>query len=155
VKIMRRNLAILIAFAVALFIGASTAASAQGPYYGVQPTLTPNYGVGTFTATATSQTSSVFPLAGFSGVSIAVYGTSLTTATWALQGTNDGTHWFPLLLAAVAVPGTTATTETTTATSMYIANVAHMTQIRLVTSGTFTATSVTFNVVASSNRGLL
>jgi hypothetical protein len=138
----------LFLFACAL----ATPAFAQG--VSSQPITNPTFAPPAQSFTATAQTGATYVLGGFGSGTIAVTGT-ITTVTFAAQGTTDGVHFFPLLTAAIAVPGTTATTETATANSLYIVNVAGLTGIRFVTSSTFTGTGVTFKFTATSNRGLL
>lgn len=142
--------------AIAIALSGASPALAQTTYLpNATQTVSPNVLIGTFTATATSQTSGAFTTFGQSGISISVVGTALTTATWAVQGSNDGVNFFPILQAAIAVPGTTAVTETATVNGIYIANVANLVKIRIVTSGTFTATNVLFRIVGSPNKALL
>lgn len=150
-----------IAFVLVALVGAAsivTPASAQ--YYpGSLATMSPNYSynLGTFTATSTTGTAQV--LGGLESGVIQVTGTSLTTATWAIQGSIDGgTTWFALPTAAyptTAAPSTLAVTQTTTATAQYVVNLAGITQVRIVTSGTFTATNITIKLTASTNKGYL
>lgn len=142
---------------VLCFVMAAPQLSAQVTNYSGQiATMTPNISYAAQTFTATGQTGATLNIGGASSGTISVIGSSLTTATWAIQGSNDGgVTFFPLLTAAIAVPGTTATSETTTANSMYIVNVAGLTNVRFVTSGTFTATNIKVKLVVSANKGLL
>ncbi len=147
----------VLAFALSLcLLATAPLAQAQTNYPGFQAVVTPNYSFPAQSFTATGQTGTKINLAGFSSGTVTVTGTALTTATWAIQGSADGgTTWFPLLTATIAVPGTTATSQTTTASSMYIVNLACMTNVRFVTSGTFTATALSIKLTASANKGLL
>lgn len=131
-------------------------ANASTFYPGTQTIQQANYILGTQTFTAASQNGSAITLPGVSAAVISAVGTSFTTAVIQLQGSVDGTNWSPLLLAAIAVPGTTATTETVTANGLYVANLGGLKAIRLVTtSGTFTGTSLALTISASPLKGQL
>lgn len=109
--------------------------------------------------TASVSTSHFILTQGGTSLTIADNGSTLTdykasTATWALQGSIDGTNWFALPTAAMpttsvpitttAVSQTTATTTQTAATMAYayVANITGWNHFRFVTtSGTFTASS--------------
>jgi hypothetical protein len=103
--------------------------------------------------TTTGQTGATINLAGsaYSVGTISVTGTGLTTATFGVSGSADnGVTFNPLPISAVGSPGSTATaTATATANGLYQVNLAGITQIKFVTSGTFTATSVSFTLSAS------
>jgi hypothetical protein len=94
-------------------------------------------------------------LGGASYGTFTVYGTSLTTVTLGIQGTNDNVHWFALNSAAITAAGTLATTQTVTTTGLFIVNLSGLTGVRFVTSGTFTGTSASVRLVVSANKGLL
>lgn len=143
---------------VALALGC-THLEAQA-YPGSQASLLPNYTYTPTILTAASQNGATLYTGGLSAGTIQVTGVSLTTATWSIQGSNDGAAtWFSLPTAVyptTALVSTLAVTETTTATAHYVVNLAGLTNVRFITtSGTFTATSVTFVLVASANKGLL
>jgi hypothetical protein len=107
--------------------------------------------------TASGQTDTL-PIYGsaFSVGSITVTGTSLTTVTFAVMGSSDnGVSFYPLPITTVGSPGSTPTTTVTaTAAGLYQVNLAGITHIEFVTSGTFTATSVKF-VLSASPVGFL
>ena len=113
------------------------------------------------TMTATGQTSAVVSMLSpgtstgnsFASGSITVSGTGLVTATFAVMGSTDyGVNYFPLPLSPIATPGTTALTQTVTASGgIYQVNLATITNVKFVTSGTFTATSVQLLLTASPN----
>lgn len=146
----------LVAFA-ALALAPSLDAQA---FPGSQASLLPNYSYAAQTFTAASQTGATINTGGLTSGTIVAYGTALTTATWQIQASNDGgAHWFNLPTAALpttALPSTLAASQTTTATTLYLVNVAGFTNVRFATtSGTFTATNLSLKLTASSNRGLL
>lgn len=140
--------------------GVSTVAEAQA-YPGSQASLLPNYSYAAEVFTANSTTGATINTGGLASGTIIAFGTGLTTATWQIQGSNDGgTHWTNLV--TVAYPTTTlpittvANSQTTTATTLYLVNLAGFTNVRFATtSGTFTATSFSLKLTASSNHGLL
>lgn len=151
-------------FAILVLLAAPLALSAQSYYPGTQTSLLPNYSYAAQSFTATAQTGQTINLAGVSSGLIQVTGTGLTTATWELEGSIDGgTTWFPIGTAPYTFTSGSLTlpvasvnqTETTTATSLYIANLAGLTNVRFVTSGTFTATSISIKLTTASNNGLL
>src|SRR6201986_94408 len=104
------------------------------------------------TLTATSQTSPpIALLQSYSVGVITVTGNTLTTATFAVLGSSDGgTTYSPLAVSAVGSPSTTATTTTVTANGLYQVNLAGITNVEFQTSGTFTATSVSLLLTAST-----
>lgn len=154
VKSIRHILSISLIAVFAICFGAP--AFAQSYYPGGQTSILPNFSYPAQTFTATAQTGTAIGITGLSTGTILVKGTALTTATFAIQGSNDGgTTWFGLNTAALLVPGTVAATQTATASALYIVNLAGFTNIRFVTSGTFTATSITIKLTGSSNKGLL
>lgn len=104
--------------------------------------------------TATGQTGASIQLLGtatLSSATLSINGT-FTTVTFAVQASNDGgTTWFPITTASVATPSTYAATQTATAAGMYVLSVAGFTNLRIVTSSTFTASSaVTFSLTGTS-----
>lgn len=114
------------------------------------------------TFTASGQTGAVLPLNGattgstvassYSLANITVTGTSLTTATFAVQGSADnGVTYYPVLISALATPGTTATTITVTGPGIFQFNPGGLTHVRVVTSGTFTATSLSIQIGLAPN----
>jgi hypothetical protein len=127
--------------------------AAQSPWN--TTTFTPG-----FTATATNQTSAPLPLGtaplnrngSYSVGTITLTGTALTTVTFGVLGSSDnGATYYPLNLSAALTPGTVATTMTATANGIYNVNLAGVTNIEFVTSGTFTATSVKLLLTAAPN----
>jgi hypothetical protein len=136
-----------------------TSANAQG---GLFTTALPNYKYTAMSFTATSQNKTQ-AIGGVSTASVQISGSSLTTVTWQLTCSNDGGanyYGIPSLAAGGTVtsgvlPITTAGTITTTTAALYYFNLSGCTNFKIATSGTFTATSVTAQVVASSNKGLL
>ena len=127
------------------------AATAQSPYtYTAFPA---------FTATATSQTSPAYALSlkgatkySYSAGSINVVGSALTTATFAVLGSQDnGVTYNALVIQACGVHGGSATTATVTANGCYWVALPGIDHVELQTSGTFTATSVTLTLRAEPN----
>lgn len=120
---------------------------------GVTPFGFPNFSPAAQSFTATAQTGAKINLGGYSSGTIEVYGT-ITTVTFAIQGSNDGgVNWFALPTAVITAPGTLAATQTATAAAMYRVNLAALTNVRFVTSGTFTGTGVFIKITASGNEG--
>jgi hypothetical protein len=114
--------------------------------------------------TSSSQTGTVIQLnalttpsstvgSSFASGTITLTGTSLTTVTFALQGSADnGTTYFPLPIFTVGSPSTPPSTPiTATANGLYQVSLAGLTHVRFVTSGTFTATSISLTLTASPN----
>lgn len=107
--------------------------------------------------TATAQTGAVIQLNGqqlsYGAGTISLTGTSLTTATVAVMGSSDGgVTYYALPISAVAAPGTTPTTTiTATASGLYQVSLVGITHVKFVTSGTFTATSVSLVLTATPN----
>lgn len=110
--------------------------------------------------TATAQTSTVTHLGqtpggnggSYSVGTITVKGTSLTTATFAVNGSSDGgVTFFPLNISSINAPGTTTTTQTVTANGIYQVNLSGITDVEYITSGTFTGTSIALTLTASPN----
>lgn len=89
----------------------------------------------------------------YASLTVTVAGTSLTTVTFAIQGSADnGVTFFPLPIFIVASPASPpALSITATVNGLYQVNSAGLTHIRAVTSGTFTATSVTLTFTGSPN----
>lgn len=140
-----------IALALALCLGGGMSAVAQA--VSQTNTILPAQ---TFTASA--QTGAVITLGqspsgngGSNSVgNITVTGTALSTVTFAILGSSDGGNTFTALpINAIATPGTTATTQTTTTGGIYQVNLAGITQVEFQTSGTFTATSVNLTLTTS------
>lgn len=158
---MKKFAGLLLVLCLAAVVTAAPAQAQSIPFAGQVSSISPNYPlVPVVSLTATAQTSTEFlgvPGASYAG--IVVTGTTLTTATWALQGSiNGGTTWVAIATAPLGVtPLVPVLTETSTvaAGSSYAANVAGFTRLRFVTSGTFTATGLKIQVVVTSNKGLL
>jgi len=130
-----------------------------GYYPGTLTSLLPNYPYPPMVFTATSQTLTQ-ALSGQSYCTFSVTANTLTTATFTIEGSSDGgTTYYPWAVAPLAGSATLASVLTaitvTTAPKMYVANVAGLTNFEIVTSSTFTATSVTVTPVCTSNKGLL
>jgi hypothetical protein len=78
------------------------------------------------------------------------------SAVVGILGSNDGgTTFFPLNMASILAAGTLATTETVTASSLFAVNLAGITHFKFVTSGTFTAASISVKVTGTSVKGIL
>jgi hypothetical protein len=147
---------------VLLAIGLLSSPAALGlAFPGSQASLLPNYTYPVQTFTAASATGTTLFIGGVRSGLITAFGTALTTATWKIQGSNDGgAHFFDLPTAAyptTAIPiTTTAVSQTTTATTLYMVNLAGFTNVRFVTtSGTFTGTNLKLALSASANGGYL
>lgn len=111
--------------------------------------------------TATAQTSAPIQLGpanrpgGFSAGTITLTGSSLTTATFGVLGSSDGgVTYYAIALNTYADPTTLATTFTATTNGLYQVNLTGLTHIEFVTSGTFTATSISLLLTASPNGSL-
>jgi hypothetical protein len=102
-------------------------------------------------------TSPALPLSSsYATGTIQLVGSSLTTATFAIYGCNltncTSANYFALPMQSCGdTTGTFATTQTATANSCYRVNLAGMTSVEYVTSGTFTATSITLTLTGSPN----
>lgn len=135
-------------------------AQTQPFYPGSTTSLLPNYPYPVMTFTATSQTLKQ-PLSGQSYATISITGATFTTATFTIKGSNDkGVNFYPLAVAPYPVSGGsfTPTVSAITVTSppaLYVVNVAGFTNIEIVTSGTFTATSMSAQITGTSNKGNL
>lgn len=149
-----------IILALSLLMGAITPGFAQlaSPYsQSVWPAQT---------FTATNQTGSTIQLNGlqvsstvgssFASGTLTVTGTSLTTVTFAVQGSSDnGATFYALPIYTVASPTSTPTTTVTaTGNGIYQVSLAGITHVRIVTSGTFTATNVSIVFTSSPNAGV-
>lgn len=108
--------------------------------------------------TATAQTGAVIALNGATGSSgssfgagtITVAATSLTTATFAVQGSSDGgLTYFALPITPVAVGASQGATVTATAAGLYQVSLVGITHVKFVTSGTFTASGLTLTLTAT------
>jgi hypothetical protein len=118
----------------------------------------PNYRRPALTATATSQTlKDVLPASSYCTINLT--GVALTTVTFQFKVSNDGgVTYYPLSVAPYAASGAlvpVTAAATATAAGLYVANVAGFTNYEILTSGTFTATSVSWNLTCTSNKGLL
>ena len=81
-----------------------------------------------------------------------VVGSSLTTATFAVLGSQDnGATYNALVIQACGVHGGSATTVTVTANGCYWVALPGIDHVEFQTSGTFTATSVTLTLRAEPN----
>lgn len=152
---MKKFLALVLAFVLTPF-----AATAQTNYYAGQgSTRFPNYPQPTCTLTAASTACTV--ITSPPGVSLLIVGvgTSLTTATFQVQGSLDGTNYLALNIApmtAAGALGTNALSQTqTTALADYVVNTVGWKYIKVsTTSGTFTGTSLAFQMVITGQKGL-
>jgi hypothetical protein len=119
------------------------------------------------TFTASGQTSTVMQLNGlssptstvgssFASGTITVTGNSLTTVTFSVLGSSDnGVTFYPLPIYSVSSPASTPTTTVTaTANGQYQFSLAGITHVEFVTSGTFTATTVSLVLSTSPNASL-
>lgn len=129
-----------------------------GAYYpGTLTSALPNYPYPVMTFTATAQTVTQI-LSGVSYVTIEENAATCTTLTFQVKVSNDGgTNYYALAVApyvaGTLVPSTSAVTVSNNTSTLYVANVAGFTNIEVVTSSTFTATGVTFQIVGTSNAG--
>jgi hypothetical protein len=83
---------------------------------------------------------------------IVVTGSGLTTATFAVGCSVDGKNYNSLPVNVLGTPSATALTETVTSSpTTYQVYLTGCKYIRILTSGTFTATSVIFTLTASPN----
>lgn len=112
---------------------------------------------GPVTMGGSGQTSTAIHLGSSNGASgsysvgvITVTGLGLVTATFGVQGSADGgATYVPINVSAILTPGTKATTATVTTASLYQVSLQGLTHIRFVTSGTFTAISISLTLTAS------
>jgi hypothetical protein len=111
-----------------------------------------------WTATATSQTSPAMVLSSKSQVfnyasgTVNVVGSSLSTATFAVKGSQDqGVTYNALVIQTCGTAGGTSTTVTVTANGCYWVNLAGVDHVEFVTSGTFTGTNVVLTLRANPN----
>jgi hypothetical protein len=140
----------------------SITAQAQGSNQGSLISIFPNqrFAAMSFTATSQNKTQS---LQGCATAAVGVSGVALTTVTWQLTASPDGGanyYGLPSLAAAGTItsgvlPYTTQGAITTTAASLYFFNLAGLTNVKITTSGTFTATSVAVQITCSSNKGMI
>jgi hypothetical protein len=112
------------------------------------------------TFTAASQTGTAITLLGANSGTISLVGTSLTTATWQIQGSVDGTNYFALNVSAynscTVASCTVATSTTSTASALYRVNLSGLRYVKLLTtSGTFTGTSIALQLTYSDAKGTL
>lgn len=88
----------------------------------------------------------------FASGAITLTGSSLSTVTFSVQGSSDnGATFYTLPVNLVTSPGAYATAVTATANGLYQVNLAGLTHVRFVTSGTFAATNVSITLTASPN----
>lgn len=119
------------------------------------------------TFTATGQTGAVLQLNGlstpsstvgssFNSGTFTVTGSSLTTVTFSIQGSSDnGVTYYALPIYTAASPTSSPTTTVTATTNgLYQVSLAGITHVRIVTSGTFTATTVSIVFTSSPNAGV-
>lgn len=116
--------------------------------------------------TATGQTGAAIQLNGlvipstigssYASGTITVTGVALTTVSFQVMGSSDnGATYYLLPVYSVVSPSASpVTTVTATAAGLYQFNLAGLTHVKLVTTGTFTATSVSFTLSASPNASI-
>lgn len=153
---IRKFIAASALFAVAT-LGVAVPSLAQASFPGGQTSITPNFSYPAQAFTA-AQTGTTIGLSGLNAGLFEVKATSLTAVTLAVQGSIDGgVTFFPLAYAPYAPTLTPVITSTLAAvpTTLFVVNLAGITNVRFVTSGTFTATGVTIKLTGSSNKGLL
>ena len=98
----------------------------------------------------TSSTSTVG--SSYSAGTVTVVGTGLTNATFGLLGSSDnGQTYYPLLISSILAPGTTSTTATVVSNGLFQVNLAGITHIQFVTSGTWNAANLSLVLTASPN----
>lgn len=135
---------------VLLVCGSLGWAQTQSPYLFTQ--------FPTWTATASAQTSPILTLSGsnqafsYTVGNVNLVGTALTTVTFAVQGSRDyGATYNSLVIQSCGATGGSSTTATATANGCYWVNLSGVDHVKLVTSGTFTGTSVAFTFRANPN----
>lgn len=113
--------------------------------------------------TATGQTGATIQLNGltvpstvgssYASGTITLTGVALTTVSFQVLGSSDnGATFYPLPIYTSASPtNTPVTTITATAAGLYQINLAGISHIKFVTTGTFTATSVSLTLTGSPN----
>ena len=129
------------------------------PEFRAAVTFEPKTEMAEYTFTATNQTGTVIQLGqpggtgnSYSVGNLSVTGVSLTTASFSVYGSSDGGATYNLLnVSPATAPNSTATTTTVTANGLYQVNVAGFTQIKITTSGTFTAGSISITLTVSPN----
>lgn len=112
------------------------------------PAQSPNTLIGSDVFTTTG-TGASHPLIGYAYGSVSVIGTSLTTVTFNVQGTNNGSNWFALSVGLYTAPATTQTSWTTTTNQLYGLTIPAITAIRFQVTA-LTGTSVMIRMVGSS-----
>jgi hypothetical protein len=122
----------------------------------------PNFPSPAMTFTATGQTKTQ-ALGGVSYATLDITASGLTTATFQVKASNNGgaSYDFNVGVAPyVYTSGTLANISQspitiTSAPAVYVCNLAGFTTVAIVTSGVFTATSITARITATSNKGVL
>jgi hypothetical protein len=89
----------------------------------------------------------------FAAGTVTVSGTSLTSVSFSVLGSADnGVTFYALPVTPAANPcATAATTVTATSAAQYQVSLAGMTHLRIATSGTFSATTVSMVLTATPN----
>lgn len=114
--------------------------------------------------TATGQTSTTIDLSpnqagangAYSAGALSVVGAGLATATFQVLGSSDGgQNFFALNVAPATSPTSTSTTTTVTVNGLYYVDLAAITHIKIATSGTFTATSLSIQLTGSPNGSVV
>lgn len=107
----------------------------------------PNFAAQSFTGAATGDS---LPVVGYAYGTVSLKATSITTVTFTIQVSNDGgVSYFPAPFSVCSAPSTLMNVATATTQQLYCLSLAGMTNYRIVTSGTFTGTGVTFKLTAT------
>lgn len=97
-----------------------------------------------------ASTGAPIPILGQGACTISLNANSLTTVTFKVQGSNDSSGtWFDIPFWAIAAPQTSLTSTTSTTAGLYGLSCAGLTSVRIVTSGTFTANGLTFQLTGT------
>lgn len=144
-------------FFYAILLGAATLAGWK--LEGQSPYSVNLFQAKVITATSTTTTAialgsgTTVPKGGsYAGGSITLTGSSLTTATFGVTASFDnGVTYFAVPICTVAATPVCANTQTATANAVFTVNLGGVTHVKYVTSGTFTATSISLLLTASPN----
>lgn len=159
---MKRAVLIFVLAFATIFMATPASAQYGYPIGGYNASLFPTASFAAVTFTAASQNGAGSGLAGYKSGVIQATGVSFTTGVWSIQGSVDGgTTWFSLPTASypttsVPITVTAVTQTTTTVPSRYVVSLSGLTNFRFITtSGTFTGTSLSLSMTATSNGGYL
>jgi hypothetical protein len=154
-----RKLLLLSSLCLVFFTGCTPVAFAQASPFNLNVYKAQSF-------IATGQTGSTIQLNGlvipstvgssYASGTITLTGTAITTVSFQVMGSSDnGATYYALPVFTVANPGTSpVTTVTVTAAGLYQVSLAGLTHIKFVTTGTFTATSVSFTLTGSPNASI-